>query len=167
MIWVHRGQPDRRAVRAALDGLAENRMVALAPEGHESQSGGLEEGTQGAAYLALKSDAPVIPVTFTGTENKRIYPNMKRLRRTPVTVTIGPPFRLSQLIEQQTAEAGTAALETAALETAAQKTTVHKTAIEQGTRIIMQTLAQQLPANYRGIYRLKMEKAEMEKNHGS
>jgi hypothetical protein len=91
---------------------------------------------------------------------------MKRLRRTPVTVTIGLPFRLSQLIEQQTTEAGTAA-EAAALKTAAQKTTVHKTAIEQGTHIIMHTLAQQLPVNYRGVYRLEMEKAEMEKNHGS
>ncbi|MGZ9164495.1 MAG: lysophospholipid acyltransferase family protein, partial [Anaerolineales bacterium] len=36
IIWVHRGRPDRKALRAALDGLAEGRMVALAPEGRQS-----------------------------------------------------------------------------------------------------------------------------------
>ena len=29
IIWVHRGRPDRRALRAALDGLAEGRMILL------------------------------------------------------------------------------------------------------------------------------------------
>ena len=38
-IWVHRGRPDRRALRAALNGLAEGRMIAIAPEGRESVSG--------------------------------------------------------------------------------------------------------------------------------
>ena len=60
MIWVHRGQPDRRAMRAALDALAEGRMVTLAPEGRQSVIGGLEEGNPGAAFLALKSGRHVI-----------------------------------------------------------------------------------------------------------
>ena len=53
-IWVHRGRPDRRALRAALNGLAEGRMLAIAPEGRESISGELEQGTDGAAYIALR-----------------------------------------------------------------------------------------------------------------
>jgi len=44
VIWVHRGRPDRRAIRAALDGLSQGRMIALAPEGRQSLDGGLEEG---------------------------------------------------------------------------------------------------------------------------
>jgi 1-acyl-sn-glycerol-3-phosphate acyltransferase len=127
IIWVHRGQPDRGALRSALKGLEEGRMIAIAPEGRESLSGGLEEGTDGAAFLALKADVPILPVTFTGTENWRIYNNLKRFRRTEVTITIGPQFRLirSGKLRQS---------------------------LKSGTQRIMLTLAQQLPPTYRGIY---------------
>ena len=33
VIWVHRGRPNPRALHAVLDGLAEGRMIAIAPEG--------------------------------------------------------------------------------------------------------------------------------------
>lgn len=127
VIWVHRGQPDRRALRAALQGLSEGRMIAIAPEGRESLTGELEEGTPGAAYLALKSGASILPVTFTGTENRRLYANLKRLRRTEISLTIGKPFYLTQ-------------------------TGSWRQAVEQGTLQIMHTLAQQLPPEYRGVY---------------
>lgn len=136
VVWVHRGRPDRRALRAALQGLAQGRMVCLAPEGRESLTGGLEEGTHGAAYLALKSQAPILPITFTGTENWRIYGNMKRLRRTRVTITMGPLFRLPQGDNW-------------------------RATVEEGTQIIMQTLASQLPPEYQGVYC-----AQVEATHG-
>ncbi len=127
VIWVHRGQPDRRALRAGLQGLAEGRMMVIAPEGRESLTGALEEGTPGAAYLALKANAPVIPLTFTGTENRQIYTNLKRLRRSNVTITVGKPFRL-------------------------EKSADWRAAVEKGTQRIMQALAAQLPPQYRGVY---------------
>src|SRR3990172_12156061 len=94
IIWVRRGQPDRKALRAILQGLKEGRKVGLAPEARENLTRALEEGTGGAAYLALKADVPLIPVTFTGTENQCVLNNIKRFRRTNVSMTIGPPFRL-------------------------------------------------------------------------
>ncbi len=127
VIWIRRGQPDRRAIRAALHGLAEGRMVSLAPEGRESLTGALEEGTNGAAYMALKTGAPVAPAVFIGTENRRIYPTMKRLHRTPVSVIVGQPFHL-------------------------QLSSDRRTDLERGTLEIMQTLAQLLPPTYRGVY---------------
>ncbi len=127
VIWVHRGQPDRRALRAVLQGMNENRMVAIAPEGRESLTGALEEGTGGAAYLALKTGAPLLPVTFTGTENLRVFGNLKRFRRTYVTVTIGKPFQLEQKGDL-------------------------RSSIKLGTETIMHILAGQLPAEYRGYY---------------
>jgi 1-acyl-sn-glycerol-3-phosphate acyltransferase len=130
VIWIHRGQPDRRALRAALDGLQEGRLVSIAPEGRESLTGALEEGVGGAAYLALKAGVPVLPVTFTGTENARVYSNLRNLRRTEITVTVGPLFRLE--VSSDRAQA-----------------------IEQGTLQIMKTLAAQLPIEYRGIYQEK------------
>lgn len=127
VIWVHRGQPDRKALRAALDGLNQGKLVAIAPEGRESVTGALEEGTQGAAYLALKAGVPILPLTFTGTENARIYGNLKRLRKTDVTMTVGALFRLDELPD-------------------------HKRAIDLGTQKIMRRLAAQLPPEYRGMY---------------
>jgi 1-acyl-sn-glycerol-3-phosphate acyltransferase len=60
-------------------------MVALAPEGRQSLIGGLEDGNEGAAFLALKSGAPIVPIAMTGTENQNVYGHMKRWKRTPVT----------------------------------------------------------------------------------
>lgn len=128
VIWVHRGQPDRRALRAALDGLKDGRILALAPEGRESMTGELEEGTGGAAYLAQKSKAPILPVTFTGTENKFVFSSLKRFKRAHITLTIGHVFHLDEYPDR-------------------------KTEIEQGTLKIMRTLARQLPSTYRGVYR--------------
>lgn len=128
VIWVHRGQADRRALRSALQGLDEGRLVGIAPEGRESLSGALEEGTGGAAYLALKSGVPVVPVTFTGTENAAIFANLKRLRRGDVSMTVGPAFTLP-------------------------KGEDFRQAVREGTQTIMQKLAQQLPEQYRGHYR--------------
>jgi 1-acyl-sn-glycerol-3-phosphate acyltransferase len=127
-IWVHRGQPDRRALRAALNGLAEGRCMSLAPEGRESASGSLEPGTGGAAFLALKAQVPVLPVTFTGTQNKRIYANLKRLRRSEISMTIGLPYRIEADPDR-------------------------KLAIQNATDEIMLRLAAQLPPEYQGVYR--------------
>ena len=135
VIWVHRGRPDRKAIRTALKALAERRIVGIAPEGRESLTGSLEEGTGGAAYLALKADAPIVPVTITGTENTRIYSNMKRLRRTVVVLKIGPLFRLEPHPD-------------------------FRQAIRTGTDIIMHKLASQLPSEYRGVYSMAREGAD-------
>lgn len=132
VIWVHRGQPDRRAIRVVLEALKEGRIVGIAPEGRESLSGSLEEGTNGAAYLALKADAPIIPVTFTGSENKRVFQNMKQMRRTSITVQIGRPFRLDRSDDL-------------------------RQSVKNGTEKIMRTLARQLPPEYRGVYEFEAE----------
>ena len=127
VIWVHRGLPDRRALSAALEGLRNGRIISIAPEGRESPIGALEGGTEGAAFLAWKANVPIVPVAITGTENWRIYGNMKRLRRTDVTLSVGEPFLLSAELDR-------------------------KKALEAGTRRIMEELARLLPAQYRGIY---------------
>jgi 1-acyl-sn-glycerol-3-phosphate acyltransferase len=125
-IWVHRGSPDRRALRAALEGLAQGRMIALAPEARESLTGTLEEGTEGAAFLAIKSGAMVIPIGLTGTQNKFIY-GRKWFQRAPVTLKVGKPFRIQAQAERQEM-------------------------IRAGTRQIMEEIARLLPREYRGKY---------------
>lgn len=132
VIWVHRGQPDRRALRVAINSLKQGRLVAIAPEGRESLTGALEEGTGGAAFIATKADVPILPVTFTGTENSRVMNNLRRFRRTDISMTIGQPFRLHP-----------------------SRST--KNAVKAGTVQIMEALASQLPEEYRGVYQLKEE----------
>lgn len=127
VIWVHRGQPDRRAISAALEALRMDRCVIIAPEGRESVSGALEAGTEGAAFLALEAGAPLVPVTLTGSEFRRIENNLKKFRRSPVTVTIGKSF----LLPMKKKDPG---------------------ALQEGTRLIMETLARQLPPEFRGFY---------------
>lgn len=128
VIGVHRGRPDRSALRSALEGLAEGRMIALAPEGRQSLTGGLEEGTEGAAFLAMKSGAPIVPVAMTGTENKHIY-GRKWWRRARVTLTVGKPFRLREQADR-------------------------REMMQEGTRQIMESLARLLPETYRGNYKV-------------
>lgn len=127
IIWVHRGQPDRRAVAAALEALHQGRRIIIAPEGRESVSGGLEAGTDGAAYLALKTGAPIIPLTITGSEFRLIENGLKKWHRMPVEVTVGIPFTITPGADR-------------------------REALKEGTRTIMEGLARQLPAKYRGVY---------------
>ena len=128
VIWVHRGRPDRRALTAVLESLRIGRIVIIAPEGRESVTGALEEGSDGAAFIGLKAGVPIVPVTLSGTENWRIFGNLKKLRRTPVSLQVGEPFVLPS------------------------NPTDHRTAVREGTRLIMERLARQLPQEYRGVY---------------
>jgi 1-acyl-sn-glycerol-3-phosphate acyltransferase len=128
VIYVHRGRPDRKAIRAALDGLAEGRMLALAPEGRQSVEGKLEEGTEGAAFLALKTGALIVPVAMTGTENEKIY-NRKWWRRARATLSVGKPFKLQEQADRQKM-------------------------MRDGTNQIMESLARLLPESYRGNYKV-------------
>ena len=127
VIWVHRGQPDRGAISAVLEAFRHGRKTIIAPEGRESVSGALEVGADGAAFLALKSGVLVVPVTMTGSEFRRIENNLKKMRRTPVTIRVGQPFVLSLNGRRQDT-------------------------LQEGTRIIMESLARQLPPEYRGVY---------------
>jgi 1-acyl-sn-glycerol-3-phosphate acyltransferase len=129
VIYVHRGMPDRKAIRAVLDGLAEGRMIALAPEGRQSLEGKLEEGTEGAAFFAMKSDALIVPVAMTGTDNENIF-NRKWWRRARVTLSVGKPFKLTEQADRQQM-------------------------MREGTNQIMESLASLLPESYRGKYKIE------------
>ncbi|MCE9646511.1 MAG: 1-acyl-sn-glycerol-3-phosphate acyltransferase [Chloroflexi bacterium] len=128
IIWLHRGQADTRALRAALNGFREGRVIVIAPEGRYSLTGALEEGTGGAAFLAYKSGVPIMPIAITGTENENVYGRMKKFRRARVHVKAGKIFQLAGQAEGR------------------------QDAVALGTRQIMQALADLLPEKYQGAY---------------
>lgn len=128
VIWLHRGKADVKALRAALDGLAQNRIIMIAPEGRYSLTGALEEGTGGAAFLAYKSGAPVLPIVVTGTENENVYGHIKKLKRAHIRIRVGKMIQVSKQASRS------------------------QEAVKAGTHQIMSAMANLLPEKYRGQY---------------
>jgi 1-acyl-sn-glycerol-3-phosphate acyltransferase len=129
LIPVHRDQYDREVLRRALQVLAEGRILALAPEARQSPTRSLERGRNGAAYLALRSGAPLLPIGITGTET--MYSAWRQMQRPRLTVNIGAPFRLQGPLAH-------------GAERRAQ--------LDRGREQIMCRIAALLPPQYRGVY---------------
>lgn len=91
-IPIERGVVDRDAFRQCLGALAQDKILAISPEGTRSKDGRLLQGKPGVVALALRSSAPLIPVAFYGHEN--FWQNFKHLRRTNFHVVVGKPFKL-------------------------------------------------------------------------
>jgi 1-acyl-sn-glycerol-3-phosphate acyltransferase len=92
-IPVHRGAVDVQAIKAATEVLNEGGVVLISPEGTRSKTGGLIQGQEGLAFLAVRTGAWVVPAGIVGTPD--ILPSLFRLRRAEVTITLGAPFKLT------------------------------------------------------------------------
>jgi 1-acyl-sn-glycerol-3-phosphate acyltransferase len=90
---VRRGEVDRQAIRRSLEVLADGEALLMAPEGTRSGDGRLQKGHAGMTFIALRADAPILPMTIIGGEH--FWANLSRLRRTPVKIVIGKVFRFS------------------------------------------------------------------------
>ncbi len=89
LIPVQRGKPDRSALKAGLAALAEGHALGVFPEGTRG-SGAFDEITDGLAYLALRSGAPVVPLAVLGTAAAWPHGNRPPRWRAPVTFVYGP-----------------------------------------------------------------------------
>ena len=126
-IWVRRGEVDRHALRESLAVLERGEVLGVAPEGTRAdESHALQEGKAGAAYVATRADALIVPVGIAGTE--KIKHSLVRLRRPRVQVAIGEPFRLPESGRVRSEE------------------------LRTYTDLIMQRIAELLPQEYRGVY---------------
>jgi 1-acyl-sn-glycerol-3-phosphate acyltransferase len=92
-IPVHRGAVDLQAIRAATEVLREGGLVLISPEGTRSKTGGLIPAQEGLAFLATRTNAPVVPIAVVG--SPQILPALRKLRRAEVTLTFGAPFELN------------------------------------------------------------------------
>lgn len=95
VIFINRGEVDRGALREALAALEDGATFALAPEGTRSKVGAIQPGKDGAAYLATQAQVPILPVGISNTDV--LFANVRRLRRTTITMRIGKPYRLPDL----------------------------------------------------------------------
>ena len=128
-IPVHRGEADTRAIKLALSVLKNGGGVLLAPEGTRSRTYRMQPAKDGAAILALRSQAAIVPVAVIGAH--RMLAGWRRLKRPLVTVTIGSPFFL------QTPSGGRKP---------------GREEISLLTKQMMYRLAELVPPDYRGVY---------------
>ena len=90
---VRRGEVDRQAIRRSLEVLAGGEALLMAPEGTRSGHGRLQRGHDGMTFIALRADAPILPMAITGGEH--FWTSLSKLRRTPIRMVIGKVFRFS------------------------------------------------------------------------
>jgi 1-acyl-sn-glycerol-3-phosphate acyltransferase len=128
-IFIDRYNADIKALRKVISLMEQNNILVIAPEGTRSRTGSLIEARPGVSYLATKLNRPIVPVAITGTEDKALFGNLKKLRRAHITVTAGPAFTLPPLPHENRDET-----------------------LKQYTDEIMCRIAALLPEKYRGVY---------------
>ncbi|KHO62464.1 acyl-phosphate glycerol 3-phosphate acyltransferase [Thermoanaerobacter sp. YS13] len=63
---VKRGTADLSAIKTALTYLKKGRAIGIFPEGTRSKTGKLQKAEPGVALLAIKGNAPVVPIGIKG-----------------------------------------------------------------------------------------------------
>ena len=122
---IYANKADHHALNEGIKVLQSGRVLALAPEGTRSRTGGLGKGQAGVVLLALKAHAPILPAAAHGQEQAMRY--WKRFKRVPIQIRVG------QIIELPPDKA-------------------NREQLEMYTQQIMIAIARLLPSNYRGVY---------------
>jgi len=94
-ISVDRFQTDPLAVKTSLRVLRDGGAVGIFPEGGRG-AGELELFHRGAAYLAMVTGAPVVPVIMVGTREPGGHSNSMPQRGTVIDVVYGEPIGFEQ-----------------------------------------------------------------------
>jgi 1-acyl-sn-glycerol-3-phosphate acyltransferase len=128
-LFVDRYNPDLKALRKMIALMEDGKCLIIAPEGTRSPTGSLVEGKPGVAYLAARSGFPIIPIAITGTADETILANIKRFRKSNITLTGGNPFVIPPLPNKD-----------------------RDAALQKYTNEIMCQIAVLLPEKYRGVY---------------
>jgi 1-acyl-sn-glycerol-3-phosphate acyltransferase len=125
-IPVRRGESDRSAIEKGLTYLQEGKALMLFPEGTVERQERMIPARAGAAMLAVRSGATILPIAHTGT--RRVLRTMHSWFPR-VTITIGEPF-------------------TPTLPTDVPR----KVGLQHVTDEIMHRIAAMLPPENRGVY---------------
>ena len=96
-VFIDRFNPDLKAMRTMMSLMEKGHTLVIAPEGTRSRVGSMIEGKPGASYLAAKLQVPIVPIGLSGTEDRTVFANLRKLRRSPVLINAGKPFTLPPL----------------------------------------------------------------------
>lgn len=92
---IDRYAVDRHALGVARRALEQDQVVGVFPEGVRG-SGDMATSRPGAAYLALLTGAPVVPVSFLGTRDPGGHADSVPPRGRRLVMTVGAPLRLGR-----------------------------------------------------------------------
>jgi 1-acyl-sn-glycerol-3-phosphate acyltransferase len=97
---VDRGTADVEAFRLATRILDAGHVLLVFPEGTRSPTGELQDAKDGAAMLALRTGAQIVPIGLNNTDAvwKKGAKLPIPLPRRTVTMRVGEPFRLSEVL---------------------------------------------------------------------
>jgi 1-acyl-sn-glycerol-3-phosphate acyltransferase len=129
LIFIDRFNPDLRAMREMMKRMDEGQTLIIAPEGTRARDEKMAQGKPGVAYLASKMGWQIVPVAISGTEDRILIHNLKRLQRTHIKLQAGKPFTLPPFPKQRREET-----------------------LQKYTDEIMCRIAMMLPEKYRGYY---------------
>jgi 1-acyl-sn-glycerol-3-phosphate acyltransferase len=90
-IPVNRGAADRDALRKSAEVLEAGEPLVIFPEGTRRSGPVVEEMFEGAAYVATKTGAPIIPVGIGGSE-PAMPKGAKFIKPVKCVLVIGPPL---------------------------------------------------------------------------
>ena len=122
---VYQGKADRETLRKMEDYLAQGLTLGIFPEGTRSQNSALIPALNGAALIAHRTGAPILPLGIYGTEKMRGI--TWYFKRPIIEIRFGKLFQLPP-------KNG-------------------KTDREADTRLIMERIAELLPPEYHGVYK--------------
>ena len=130
---VDRGAADVDAFRLATRILEAGYVLMIFPEGTRSPTGTLQEAKDGLASLALRTGATIVPIGINNSD--AVWPKAHKLprpipRRT-ITVRVGEPFRVGDLVPEGTER---------------------RAAKRLATTAIMGRIAELLDERHRGVY---------------
>jgi 1-acyl-sn-glycerol-3-phosphate acyltransferase len=91
-IPVHRGSPDREALRACEAAVRAGDPVVIFPEGTRRSGPLVADIFEGAAWVALRSGVPIVPVGIAGSENA-MPRGSRMLHPAKIRIAIGPAIR--------------------------------------------------------------------------
>jgi 1-acyl-sn-glycerol-3-phosphate acyltransferase len=148
---VDRRAADVDAFRTALRILDGGNVLAVFPEGTRSRDGALQEARDGAAVLALRSGAAILPIGIA--DSDRFWPRGSLLPRfgRQVTIHFGKPFTIAEALGPDAV--GGAGRDRRQLKEAA-------------TRLIMTRIAELLPPRQRGVYAADVDRAAEARRSG-
>jgi 1-acyl-sn-glycerol-3-phosphate acyltransferase len=88
---VHRGTPDREALRICEEAVRAGEPVVLFPEGTRQSGPTVQPLFEGAAFVAGRAGVPIVPVGIGGSE-WAMPKGHKAIRPVKVVMVVGPPI---------------------------------------------------------------------------